>query len=225
MLAGGHAAFNPEPIARFIDAAVLGDGEQAVLEMTEVIRQAKKDGASREELLLRLARTGGVYVPAFYDVSYLPDGRIAARRAEPLRRAVPRAQAHRHGPRRVAVPEDAARAAGRDRPRADERRDLPRLHPRLPLLPGRHDHPAGARAQHHRHRRDGAAGPRRDRLRGGRAAQPVAAPTTPRSPRSPRASPTGTRAPRPASACPAPASTRSTSTSPRSSAATAGAPA
>ncbi|TAL24873.1 MAG: TIGR03960 family B12-binding radical SAM protein, partial [Frankiales bacterium] len=87
VLAGGHAAFNPEPIADFVDAAVLGDGEQAVLEMTAVIRQAKKDGADREETLLRLARAGGVYVPRFYDVEYLPDGRIA--RVVPNRPDVP----------------------------------------------------------------------------------------------------------------------------------------
>lgn len=87
VLAGGHAAFNPEPIADFVDAAVLGDGEQAVLEMTAVLRQAKLDGASREETLLRLARAGGVYVPRFYDVSYLPDGRIA--RVAPNRPDVP----------------------------------------------------------------------------------------------------------------------------------------
>jgi radical SAM family uncharacterized protein len=76
VLAGGHAAFNPEPIAAFIDAAVLGDGEQAVLEMTEILKQAKRDGADRAETLLRLAKTGGVYVPRFYDVEYLEDGRI-----------------------------------------------------------------------------------------------------------------------------------------------------
>jgi radical SAM family uncharacterized protein len=87
VLAGGHAAFNPEPIADFLDAAVLGDGEQAVLEMTAVIRQAKADGASREETLLRLARAGGVYVPRFYDVDHLPDGRIA--RVVPNRPDVP----------------------------------------------------------------------------------------------------------------------------------------
>ncbi len=46
VLAGGHAAFNPEPIADFVDAAVLGDGEQAVLEMTAVIRQAKAEGSA-----------------------------------------------------------------------------------------------------------------------------------------------------------------------------------
>jgi len=76
VLAGGHAAFNPEPIAEFIDAAVLGDGEQAVLEMTTILRRAKQDGLSREQTLLELAKTGGVYVPRFYDVSYLEDGRI-----------------------------------------------------------------------------------------------------------------------------------------------------
>jgi radical SAM family uncharacterized protein len=76
VLAGGHAAFNPEPIADFVDAAVLGDGEQAVLEMTEILRRCKDEQKTREETLLELAKTGGVYVPRFYDVSYLDDGRI-----------------------------------------------------------------------------------------------------------------------------------------------------
>ncbi|MFF2612082.1 TIGR03960 family B12-binding radical SAM protein [Kitasatospora sp. NPDC058046] len=78
VLAGGHAAFNPEPIADFIDCAVVGDGEQAVLDITEIIRGWKAEGrpGGRDELLLRLARTGGVYVPKFYDVEYLADGRI-----------------------------------------------------------------------------------------------------------------------------------------------------
>src|SRR3954462_10380066 len=61
VIAGGHAAFNPEPIAEFIDAAVLGDGEQAVLEISEVLRTTQ----GRENRLLALARAGGVYVPAF----------------------------------------------------------------------------------------------------------------------------------------------------------------
>jgi radical SAM family uncharacterized protein len=78
VIAGGHAAFNPEPIADFIDAAIVGDGEQAVLEVTDVIAGWKAAGrpGGRRELLRRLALTGTVYVPAFYDVSYLPDGRI-----------------------------------------------------------------------------------------------------------------------------------------------------
>jgi radical SAM family uncharacterized protein len=85
VLAGGHAAFNPEPVADFVDAAVLGDGEEVVLAISEVIREWKDDGcpgdegagrSPREELLHRLAVSGGVYVPRFYDVDYLPDGRI-----------------------------------------------------------------------------------------------------------------------------------------------------
>lgn len=78
VIAGGHAAFNPEPISQFIDAAVVGDGEEAVLAITDHIAAWKGAGrpGGRSELLLRLARTGGVYVPAFYDVDYLPDGRI-----------------------------------------------------------------------------------------------------------------------------------------------------
>ena len=76
VIAGGHAAFNPEPVADFIDAAVLGDGEQAVGAITDIVRDWKADGGVRAELLLRLAATGGVYVPALYDVTYRPDGRI-----------------------------------------------------------------------------------------------------------------------------------------------------
>ena len=89
VIAGGHAAFNPEPVADFIDAAVLGDGEEAVLEITDIVRAWKAEGrpGGREELLLRLARTGWVYVPRFYDVEYLPDGRI--RRVVPNRPGVP----------------------------------------------------------------------------------------------------------------------------------------
>jgi radical SAM family uncharacterized protein len=95
VVAGGHAAFNPEPIADFIDAAVLGDGEEAVLAVTAAVRDWKAEGrpGGREELLLRLARGGGVYVPRFYDVSYAPDGRIA--RVAPNRPGVPaRVQKH-----------------------------------------------------------------------------------------------------------------------------------
>lgn len=89
VVAGGHAAFNPEPIADFIDVAVLGDGEQAVLTMTDLVRGWKQEGrpGGREELLLRLARAGGFYVPAFYDVHYLPDGRI--QRVVPNRPGIP----------------------------------------------------------------------------------------------------------------------------------------
>lgn len=77
VLAGGHAAFNPEPVADFLDAAVLGDGEEVVLAISEVVREWKEQGrpagdmaSGRDELLRRLAVTGNIYVPKFYDVSY-----------------------------------------------------------------------------------------------------------------------------------------------------------
>src|SRR5215467_12185546 len=93
VLAGGHAAFNPEPVADFIDGAVLGDGEQAVLTITDLIRQWKQAGrpGGRDGLLLRLAAEGGVYVPRFYDVGYLADGTIGS--VVPNRPGVPRAVA------------------------------------------------------------------------------------------------------------------------------------
>jgi radical SAM family uncharacterized protein len=78
VLAGGHAAFNPEPIADFVDAAVLGDGEQVVLDITEVLRRGTQSGIGRAEVLRRLAETDGVYVPSLYDVLYGTDGSITA---------------------------------------------------------------------------------------------------------------------------------------------------
>ncbi|SEH02877.1 radical SAM family uncharacterized protein [Nonomuraea solani] len=95
VLAGGHAAFNPEPIADFLDAAVLGDGEQISIAISEVIREWKAEGrpGGRDELLMRLAESGGVYVPKFYDVDYHPDGRI--KRVAPNRADVPW-RVHKH---------------------------------------------------------------------------------------------------------------------------------
>src|SRR5271170_5517997 len=91
VIAGGHAAFNPEPVADFLDAVVLGDGEQAVLAITGLIRDWKQAGqpGGRDGLLVRLATVA--YVPRFYDVEYLPDGRIS--RVAPNRPGVPRSVA------------------------------------------------------------------------------------------------------------------------------------
>ncbi|MDQ3416687.1 MAG: TIGR03960 family B12-binding radical SAM protein [Actinomycetota bacterium] len=89
VIAGGHAAFNPEPVADFLDAAVLGDGEEVVLAISALVREWKEQGCpgGRDEVLMRLAATGGVYVPRFYDVEYLSDGRI--RRVVPNRSGAP----------------------------------------------------------------------------------------------------------------------------------------
>ncbi|MCL4722613.1 MAG: B12-binding domain-containing radical SAM protein, partial [Gammaproteobacteria bacterium] len=69
VIAGGHAAFNPEPIADFIDAAVLGDGEEAALAVSGIVREWMSSGrpGGRRGLLLRLATSGVAYVPSLYD--------------------------------------------------------------------------------------------------------------------------------------------------------------
>ena len=71
VIVGGHCTYNPEPIADFIDAAVLGDGEEVVSEITEVVTGWKASGrTSREGVLRALAGIEGVYVPEAYTVSY-----------------------------------------------------------------------------------------------------------------------------------------------------------
>jgi radical SAM family uncharacterized protein len=78
VIVGGHAAFNPEPLADFIDAAVLGEGEEVVSEITAAVRDWKLAGRTdRAGFLRRLSTVPGVYVPSMYEVTY--DGqRIAA---------------------------------------------------------------------------------------------------------------------------------------------------
>jgi radical SAM family uncharacterized protein len=77
VIAGGHATFNPEPVAEFIDAVVIGDGEEAILDIAAAVREWKRVGKpSREALLRELATIWGVYVPALYEARYHPDGRL-----------------------------------------------------------------------------------------------------------------------------------------------------
>ncbi len=84
VLVGGPCAFNPEPLADFIDAALIGDGEEAILEICQAVRAAKAAGEPRSALLERLARIDGVYVPSFFAVEHTADGLISA--IEPLHR-------------------------------------------------------------------------------------------------------------------------------------------
>jgi radical SAM family uncharacterized protein/radical SAM-linked protein len=78
IMVGGPGAFNPEPLADFIDCAVIGDGEEAAIEVAEAVRAAKKAGENRRQLLERLVAVEGVYVPSLFVVDYREDGRIAA---------------------------------------------------------------------------------------------------------------------------------------------------
>jgi radical SAM family uncharacterized protein len=77
VVAGGSGALNPEPLADFVDAFALGDGEELALDIVECLRRFKAGaGRSKLSLLRELARVEGMYVPRFYSVRYEPDGTI-----------------------------------------------------------------------------------------------------------------------------------------------------
>jgi radical SAM family uncharacterized protein len=77
VIAGGGATYNPEPMVDFVDAFVIGEGEDVILEITATLASAKGLGLRRDALLRRLAEIPGVYVPRFYRVDYRADGTIA----------------------------------------------------------------------------------------------------------------------------------------------------
>ncbi|HEX3031491.1 MAG TPA: TIGR03960 family B12-binding radical SAM protein [Bacillota bacterium] len=107
VIAGGPCAFNPEPLAPFIDAFVIGEGEEVINQVLDTIKgwklarqkekQEEKQKEKQEEkqvgqegkegLLMQLAQIPGIYVPAFYDVEYTPEGKI--REVRPNRLGVP----------------------------------------------------------------------------------------------------------------------------------------
>jgi radical SAM family uncharacterized protein len=90
VIIGGHAAFNPEPLAPFVDIAVAGDGEEFVLELDALIAALGRDERgrlSRREVLSHAAQIEGAYVPAFYEPRYTDDGRLAG--TFPARSGVP----------------------------------------------------------------------------------------------------------------------------------------
>ena len=76
VVAGGPCACNPEPIADFVDLSFIGEGEEVDLEVMELFRQCKKEGADKREFLRRCAQIEGVYVPSLYEVAYHEDGTI-----------------------------------------------------------------------------------------------------------------------------------------------------
>lgn len=76
IIAGGHATYNPEPMAPFIDAFVIGEGEEVIHEIIDVYRSSHAKGESRAELLYNLAQIDGVYVPHFYHPIYGADGNL-----------------------------------------------------------------------------------------------------------------------------------------------------
>lgn len=76
VIGGGPCACNPEPIADFFDLFQLGEGEELMLEMLQLCRQAKKEGWTKPRFLRQAAKIPGIYVPSLYDVLYNDDGTI-----------------------------------------------------------------------------------------------------------------------------------------------------
>ncbi len=78
VFAGGVCAFNPEPLADFVDFFSLGEGEDSTVEIVSLYDKAKAEGWSKEQFLLAVSKIPGVYVPSFYRHEYNEDGTLRA---------------------------------------------------------------------------------------------------------------------------------------------------
>jgi radical SAM family uncharacterized protein len=76
IIAGGQATFNPEPMHKFVDAFVIGEGEEVIQEIIDAYQLWKRSSLSRQELLISLSSLSGVYVPSLYRVHYHQDGTV-----------------------------------------------------------------------------------------------------------------------------------------------------
>lgn len=92
---GPCATFNPEPLADFFDAFIIGEGEGVISEALEIIYDARRNGVARQELLQKLSKIAGIYVPSLYEPVYGEHGVFAGYRAE---EGVPRRVLRRHAP-------------------------------------------------------------------------------------------------------------------------------
>nr|MCR5501461.1 TIGR03960 family B12-binding radical SAM protein [Lachnospiraceae bacterium] len=88
VMAGGPCSYNPEPVAEIIDIFYMGEGETRYRELLDLYKDARRKGRTREEFLREAARVPGMYVPAFYEVTYHEDGTI--RSMEPVEEGIPR---------------------------------------------------------------------------------------------------------------------------------------
>jgi hypothetical protein len=163
VVAGGPCTCNPEPVADFFDAIVVGDGEQVVLELARTWLEWKDAGSGDRELLLKIwAAIEGVYIPAFFEARYDADG---------FQTVAPRSE---HTPVKRAVVADLDAAPFPVKPVIRSANlcttacgwNSPGLHPRVPVLPGGNDLPPGAGALSGQAARTDGTGSRRHRLRG-----------------------------------------------------------
>ncbi|SHJ08722.1 radical SAM-linked protein/radical SAM family uncharacterized protein [Malonomonas rubra DSM 5091] len=77
IVVGGPCAYNPEPLAEFFDVALIGDGEEAIVELAAAVRRSKRENWSRLQLLEHLSGIEGFYLPQFFAVSYNDEGTVA----------------------------------------------------------------------------------------------------------------------------------------------------
>lgn len=87
ILVGGPCAYNPEPLADFVDIVILGEGEEVNPEVINAYKEWKKNKTTREDFLQKISTIEGVYIPSFYDVSYNEDGTV--KEVVPNREGVP----------------------------------------------------------------------------------------------------------------------------------------
>lgn len=80
VIAGGPCAYNPEPLADFIDLFIIGEGEELTLEVLNLFKQNKKNGYNKEQFLKDASKLEGVYVPEFYKIEYNLDNTIYKRK-------------------------------------------------------------------------------------------------------------------------------------------------
>ena len=137
VVGGGPCVFNVEPVADFFDFFIVGEGEEVILEVSDVFKAWKAEGrpGGRREFLRRLLAVDGIYVPSFYEPVYTESGDFAA--MKPLDPAA-------RMPIYKRVVKDMDQSAGVRRPVVPYMDIV--LQPRLPILPGGHLLPPGARA-------------------------------------------------------------------------------
>jgi radical SAM family uncharacterized protein len=76
IIAGGHATYNPEPMSPFMDAFLLGEGEEILIDFIREFQKHKRENKNKHDLLLALSQIPGVYVPSLYSTTYQPDGSL-----------------------------------------------------------------------------------------------------------------------------------------------------
>ncbi len=76
--AGGPCTYNPEPLCDFIDVFNIGEGEEQIIELCNLVKKCRAEGKSRKEILRLAADIKGIYVPTLYDISYNDDGTVSA---------------------------------------------------------------------------------------------------------------------------------------------------